>query len=61
MKQIKLTLDLETRRTIQLELGAEATRELVLAMAQAIVAVHLGKHQNPDASVTREGTNVDDE
>ena len=42
MEQAKLAIDLERQSKISLELEVDQTRELVLLMAQAIVAVHLG-------------------
>lgn len=42
MKQIQLGFDLERESKLSLALSSDQTREIVLLMAQAIVAVHRG-------------------
>jgi hypothetical protein len=42
VKQIKLGFDLERKSELSLALSSDQTREIVLLMAQAIVAVHRG-------------------
>lgn len=42
MKQTKLGFDLEQKSKLSLALSSDQTREIVLLMAQAIVAVHRG-------------------
>ena len=42
VRQLKLGFDLERERKLSLELSSDQTREIVLLMAQAIVAVHRG-------------------
>jgi hypothetical protein len=59
MKQMTLILNLEAKREIRLDLGTEATRELVLLMAQAIVAVHL-EQQERHPQATQEDDDVND-
>ena len=61
MEQAKLAIDLERKSKISLELGAEPTRELVLLMAQAIVAVHLGARKAESGNARQEDDDVDDE
>jgi hypothetical protein len=42
VKQIQLGFDLERESKLSLALSSDQTREIVLLMAQAIVAVHRG-------------------
>lgn len=61
MEQAKLAIDVERKSKIRLELGVDQTRELVLLMAQAIVAVHLGAREAARGYATQEDDDVDDE
>jgi hypothetical protein len=61
MEQAKLAIDLERKSKISLELGVDQTRELVLLMAQAIVAVHLGAREGERGDARQEDDDVDDE
>lgn len=61
MEQAKLAIDLERKRKISLELGVDQTRELVLLMAQAVVAVHLGARERKCNDARQEDDDVDDE
>ncbi len=58
MKQMTLILNLSAKREIHLDLGTDATRELVRLMARAIVAAYL-EQQEQRAQPTREDDNVD--
>ncbi len=61
MKQIKLKIDIERKSKLRLELGINQTRELVLLMAQAIVAVHRRKRDGKREDAREEESDVDDE
>ena len=58
MKQIKLTIDLEGKK-LHAALDRDQTRELVLLIAQAIVAVHRARRDGEEAP--EEDDDVDDE
>jgi len=59
--QAKLAIDLERKSKISLEMGVDQTRELVLLMAQAIVAVHLGAREAERRDARQKDDDVDDE
>lgn len=61
MEQAKLAIDLERKSKISLELGVVQTREIVLLMAHAIVAVHLGSSEGERGDARQEDDDVDDE
>jgi len=61
VKQTKLKIDLETKRTVRLELGIDQIRELVLLMAQAIAAVHRARRDGEHEDAREEDGDVNDE
>ena len=61
VEQTKLAFQLENKSLVRIALGAEQTRELVLLMAQAIAAVHLGAWRQNRKEAAQEDEDVDDE
>jgi hypothetical protein len=57
VKQTKLGFDLERKSKLSLVLSSDQTREIVLLMAQAIVAVHRGAR---DGQASEEDDSVDE-